>query len=76
MEPSMDKPKKQHLLLNDLNRSLTPFDSNQTLTALVELSKESWLVAGVIPGVERQPWKKLRADENDLIGGGWDGEVH
>jgi transposase len=33
----------------------------------LELSKESWLVAGIIPGVERQPLKKLEPDENDLI---------
>jgi transposase len=63
----MRKPKKQQKPLNDLSRSLTPFDPNQTLTAVVELSKESWLVAGIIPGVERQPLKKLRADENDLL---------
>ena len=67
MEPSMHEPKKQQKQLNDLSRSLTPFDPNQTLTAVVELSKESWLVAGIIPGVERQPLKKLRADENDLL---------
>jgi len=62
----MRKPKKQKPL-NDLTRSLTPFDPNQTLTVVIELSKESWLVAGIIPGVERQPIKKLRADENDLL---------
>src|SRR5262245_34539057 len=60
----MRKPKKQKPL-NDLTRSLTPFDPNQTV--VIELSKESWLVAGIIPGVERQPIKKLRADENDLL---------
>jgi hypothetical protein len=40
MEPSMRKPKKQTKPLNDLSRSLIPFDPNQTLTAVVELSKE------------------------------------
>jgi transposase len=30
------------------------------------MGKESWLVAGIIPGVERQPLKKLVADENEL----------
>jgi transposase len=63
MEPSMHKPKKQQKPLNDLSRSLIPFDPNQTLTAVVELSKRAWLVAGIIPGVERQPLKKLPADE-------------
>jgi hypothetical protein len=54
----MRKPKKQKKPLNDLNRSLTPFDPNETLIGVVELSKGSWLVAGIIPGVERQPLKK------------------
>src|SRR5262249_56030970 len=42
-------------------------DPNQTFTAVVELSKKTWLVAGIIPGVERQPLKKLAADENELL---------
>ena len=62
----MRKP-KQHKPLNDLSRSLTPFDPNQTLIAVIELSKKSWLVAGIIPGIERHPLKKLAADENELL---------
>jgi len=34
---------------------------------VVELSKKTWLVAGIIPGIERQPLKKLTADENELL---------
>jgi hypothetical protein len=33
--PSMRKPKKQKKPLNDLSRSLTPFDANQTLITVV-----------------------------------------
>ena len=62
----MRKPKQQKPL-NDLSRSLTPFDPNHTLIAVVELSQENWLVAGVIPGVERQPLKKLKADADELL---------
>jgi len=62
----MRKP-KQHKPLNDLSRSLTPFDPNQTLTVVIELSLKTWLVAGIIPGVERQPLKKLEPDENELL---------
>ena len=65
--PSMRKPNKQKKPLNDLNRSLTPFDPNETLIGVVELSKSSWLVAGIIPGVERQPLKKLAPDEDGLL---------
>src|SRR5262249_60267379 len=64
--PSMRKPKKQNKPLNDLSRSLTPFDPNQTLTAVVELSKRTWLVAGIVP-VERQPLKKLEPGETGLL---------
>ena len=63
----MRKPKQQDKPLNDLSRSLTLLDVNQTLIAVIELSKESWLVAGIIPGVERQPLKKLLADEDQLL---------
>ena len=63
----MRKPKKQKKPLNDLSRSLTPFDPNRTLITVVELSKESWLVGGIIPGVERQPLKKLKPDEREPV---------
>jgi len=31
------------------------------------MGKKSWLVAGIIPGVERQPLKKLAPDEDGLL---------
>ncbi|OMI03953.1 IS110 family transposase [Bradyrhizobium brasilense] len=31
------------------------------------MSLSSWLVAGIVPGVERQPSKKLEVDENALL---------
>ena len=31
------------------------------------MSLSSWLVAGIVPGVERQPLKKLEPDENQLL---------
>jgi transposase len=53
--------------LNDLSRSLTLLDVNHTLIAVIEMSEKSWLVAGIVPGVERQPLKKLDTDENVLL---------
>jgi transposase len=44
---------------NDLSRSLIPLDLDTALIAVVELSLSSWLVAGIVPGLERQPLKKL-----------------
>lgn len=52
---------------NDLSRSLATFEPDSTLIAVVELSQSSWLIAGVVPGVERQPLKKLAPDENALL---------
>ena len=63
----MRKPKQQYKPLNDLSRSLTPFEPNHSLITVIELSNESWLVAGIIPGVERQPLKKLPADEDQVL---------
>jgi transposase len=52
---------------NDLSRSLTAFDQHRTLIAVIEMSQSSWLVAGVVSGIDRQPLKKLDADENALL---------
>ena len=49
---------------SDLSRSLIALDMDTTLIAVVELSLSSWLVAGIVPGIERQPFKKLKTDEN------------
>ena len=53
--------------LNDLSRSLTALEPNGTLIAVMEMSLSSWLVAGIVPGVERQPLKKLAVDESTLL---------
>src|SRR2546427_3844034 len=53
--------------LNDLSRSLTSLEPAGTLIAVIEMSLSSWLVAGIVPGVERQPLKKLAVDESALL---------
>src|SRR5262249_22642751 len=55
------------LQVNDLSRSLAAFDPISTLVVVVEMSKTSWLVSGVVPGVERQPLKKLEPDATALL---------
>jgi hypothetical protein len=51
----------------DPNRSLTTLEQDSTVIAVIEMSQSKWLVAAVIPGVERQPLKKLDADEEALL---------
>src|SRR5262245_59788889 len=53
--------------VNDLSRRLTAFDTASTLVVVVEMSQASWLVSGAIPGVERQPRKKLEPDATALL---------
>ena len=53
--------------LNDFSRSLIALEPDSTLIAVVEMSLSSWLVAGIVPGVERQPLKKFAADESALL---------
>jgi transposase len=53
--------------MNDLSRSLTPLDPDNTLIAVIEMSQSSWLVAGIVPGVERHPLKKLEPNEGELL---------
>jgi transposase len=38
---------------NDLSRSLVALDQNSTIIAVIEMSQSSWLVAGMLPGIER-----------------------
>jgi transposase len=53
--------KRKTETVNDLSRCLDPLDMDATLIA------SSWLVGGIIPGVERQPLKKLAIDEHALL---------
>ena len=53
--------------LNDLSRSLVPLNPDTTLIAVIEISQSSWLVAGIVPGIERQPLKKLDVDKDALL---------
>src|SRR4051812_49981433 len=52
---------------NDLSRSDTPLEQQSTLVAVVEMSQSSWLVAAIVPGLERHPLKKLEPDEDALL---------
>src|SRR5258708_34345474 len=60
MEAPMQKP-------NDLNQSRIVLRQDSTLIAVIEMSLSSWLVAGIVPSVERQPLKKLAVDESALL---------
>src|SRR6266705_4438316 len=51
----------------DASKSLTAFEQDSTLVAVIEMSQSKWLVAAVIPGVERQPLKKLDAEADALL---------
>src|SRR5207247_11275487 len=53
--------------LNDLSKSLVALEQDATLIAVIEMGQSSWLVAGIVPGVERQPLKKLAVDESALL---------
>lgn len=52
---------------DDLSRSFVPFEQGETLIAVVEMSLSSWLVSGLIPGVDRKPLKKLEPDAPALL---------
>ncbi|MES0039464.1 hypothetical protein NKJ74_30230 [Mesorhizobium sp. M0046] len=51
----------------DATRSLIAFDQDTTLIVVVEMSQSKWLAAGIAPGLERQPLKKLDADPEALL---------
>ena len=51
----------------DPSRSSVALDQSITLIAVVELSLATWLVGGMVPGVTREPLKKLAAPEPELL---------
>ena len=53
--------------IDQSKKCLNAFEQDSTLVAVVELSQKSWLVAGIVPGVDRHPLKKFDADENKLL---------
>jgi transposase len=53
--------------VDDLSKSLAPFDAGACLVVVVELSQSSWLVAGRAANLDRQPIKKLEPDEYALL---------
>jgi transposase len=52
---------------NDLSTSLVAFDQDSTVVAVVELSLKTWLVAGLVPGLTRQPLKRQGPDPEALL---------
>jgi len=51
----------------EASRSLTAIEQDSTIIAVIEMSQAKWLVAAIVPGVERQPLKRLDADETMLL---------
>jgi transposase len=59
-------PMSQHSRF-DASRSLTALEQDSTIIAVIEMSQSKWLVAALVPGVERQPLRKLDAQEEGLL---------
>lgn len=52
---------------DDLSRDFGPLEQSDTLIAVAEMSLSSWLVSGLLPGVDRKPLKKLDPDAPALL---------
>jgi transposase len=51
----------------DASKSAAALDQDSTLIVVIEMSQKSWLVAAMLPGIARQPLKKLDPDEEGLM---------
>ena len=51
----------------DVRKSDKPFDQTRSLVAVIELSQGSWLVGGMVPGLQRRPLKKLEPEKEKLL---------
>jgi transposase len=54
-------------MASDLSKSLVVLKQDSTVIAVIELSLSNWLVAGLVPGLARQPRRKLAADPWALL---------
>jgi transposase len=52
---------------DDLSRSAVALDQDSTLISVIEMSQSTWLVAGIVPGLERHPLKKLDPEPEALV---------
>lgn len=52
---------------DDSKACLTTFLQDKTVVAVIEMSLANWLVAGMIPGVNREPLKKIAPDPAVLL---------
>jgi transposase len=62
-----DVPMPQVAQVDDLTRSLVTFEQNSTLVVVLEMSQSSWLAAGIVPGINQRPLKKLAPDPELLL---------
>jgi transposase len=53
--------------VDDLSCSLVALEQDSTLVAAIELSWGSWLVGAMVPGLVRDPLKKLEPDPEALL---------
>jgi len=53
---------------NDQSKSLVALDQDSTLIAVIEMSQSCWLMGGLVPGLAREPAKKLAPDAEALLG--------
>jgi len=63
----MSMSKNTTATVDGLSRCLQPLEMETTLIAVIEMSQSSWLVGGIVPGVERLPLKKLAVDQQALL---------
>jgi transposase len=61
---TMERPMAKQ---NDLSRCLVTLEQDATVIAVIEIGQSSWLVAGIVPGLERNPLKKLSPDHDALL---------
>jgi transposase len=52
---------------SDMSKSLVVLNQDSTLIAVIDMGLTSWLVAGLVPGLTRQPSKRLDPDPEMLL---------
>jgi transposase len=51
----------------DASRSLAALEQDNTIVAVIEMGQSKWLIAALVPGLKRQPLKRIDPDAETLL---------
>ncbi|RWO88314.1 hypothetical protein [Mesorhizobium sp.] len=63
----LDLPSERGTRCRQSFEASRPLNQDNTIVDVIEMSKGKWLIGALVPGVKRQPLKKIDADAPSLL---------